>query len=75
MNAPADLATVIASQPDAALGYNTFTLGSFTFHRDEHFGIYPDLPKGFLGFEGISPCLGGMVSTVFAWQRVKGTVE
>ena len=31
MNAPAELAKVIASQPDATLGYKTFTLGSFNF--------------------------------------------
>jgi hypothetical protein len=37
MNAPAELATVIASQPHATLGYKTFTLGSFTFRRDEYF--------------------------------------
>jgi len=37
MNAPAELAKVIASQPDAKLGYRTFTLGGFTFSRDEHF--------------------------------------
>src|SRR3954468_16214909 len=37
MNAPAELAKVIASQPDATLGYKTFTLGSFTFRRDEYF--------------------------------------
>ena len=37
MNAPADLAKVIASQPDATLGYKTFTLGSFKFRRDEYF--------------------------------------
>ena len=37
MNAPAELAKVIASQPDAALGYKDFTLGSFSFRRDEYF--------------------------------------
>ena len=37
MNAPADIARVIASQPDATLGYKSFTLGSFTFRRDEYF--------------------------------------
>ena len=37
MNAPADLAQVIASQPDATMGYKSFTLGSFTFRRDEYF--------------------------------------
>ena len=37
MNAPADIAKVIASQPDATLGYRDFTLGSFKFSRDEYF--------------------------------------
>ena len=37
MNAPTELAKVIASQPDATLGYQSFTLGSFTFRRDEYF--------------------------------------
>jgi Hydroquinone 1,2-dioxygenase large subunit N-terminal len=37
MNAPADLATVLATQPDATLGYKSFTLGSFGFRRDEYF--------------------------------------
>ena len=37
MNAPADLAAVIASQPHATLGYKAFTLGSFRFRRDEYF--------------------------------------
>ena len=37
MNAPAELANVIASQPDATLGYKAFTLGSFGFRRDEYF--------------------------------------
>ena len=37
MNAPAELAKVIASQPDATLGYKDFQLGSFSFHRDEYF--------------------------------------
>jgi len=37
MNAPADLAKVIASAPDATLGYRSFTLGSFKFRRDEYF--------------------------------------
>jgi hypothetical protein len=37
MNAPAELATVAASQPDAVLGYRSFTLGSFKFRRDEYF--------------------------------------
>ena len=37
MNAPADIAQVVASQPDATLGYKTFTLGSFSFRRDEYF--------------------------------------
>ena len=37
MNAPADLANVIASAPDKTMGYKAFTLGSFTFRRDEYF--------------------------------------
>ena len=37
MNAPAELARVITSQPDAVLGYKTFTLGAFVFRRDEYF--------------------------------------
>ena len=37
MNAPADIAKVIASQPHATLGYKSFALGSFTFRRDEYF--------------------------------------
>lgn len=37
MNAPAELAHVLASAPDATHGYKTFTLGSFTFRRDEYF--------------------------------------
>jgi Hydroquinone 1,2-dioxygenase large subunit N-terminal len=37
MNAPAELAQVIASQPDASLGYKDFKLGSFGFRRDEYF--------------------------------------
>ena len=37
MNAPAELAKVIASQPDAKLGYKDFSLGSFGFRRDEYF--------------------------------------
>ena len=37
MNAPAELARVIASQPDATLGYKDFSLGSFRFRRDEYF--------------------------------------
>lgn len=37
MNAPAELAKVIASQSDAKLGYKTFSLGSFGFRRDEYF--------------------------------------
>ena len=37
MNASADIAEVIASQPDATLGYRDFTLGSFKFRRDEYF--------------------------------------
>jgi hydroquinone 1,2-dioxygenase large subunit-like protein len=37
MNAPAELAQVRASDPDPTLGYKIFTLGSFTFRRDEYF--------------------------------------
>jgi len=37
MNAPSDLANVIATAPDATLGYRTFTLGGFAFRRDEYF--------------------------------------
>ena len=37
MNAPTELARVLASQPDPTLGYRTFTLGSFSFARDEYF--------------------------------------
>ena len=37
MNAPADLAKVIASAPDATHGYKSFTLGGFSFRRDEYF--------------------------------------
>jgi Hydroquinone 1,2-dioxygenase large subunit N-terminal len=37
MNAPAELAKVLATAPDATLGYKSFTLGSFTFRRDEYF--------------------------------------
>ena len=37
MNAPAELAQVLASPPHAVLGYKDFSLGSFTFRRDEYF--------------------------------------
>jgi hypothetical protein len=37
MNAPAEIAKVIASQPDATLGYREFKLGGFGFRRDEYF--------------------------------------
>ena len=37
MNAPAELAKVLATAPDATHGYKSFTLGSFTFRRDEYF--------------------------------------
>ena len=37
MNAPTELAQVIASQPDATMGSRTLTLGAFTFRRDEYF--------------------------------------
>ena len=37
MNATVDIAPVIASQPDAVMGYREFSLGSFGFRRDEYF--------------------------------------
>jgi Hydroquinone 1,2-dioxygenase large subunit N-terminal len=37
MNAPADIAQILASQPDATVGYKSFKLGSFNFRRDEYF--------------------------------------
>ena len=37
MNAPTDIAKVLASTPDTLNGYKTFTLGSFSFRRDEYF--------------------------------------
>jgi hypothetical protein len=37
MNAPSELFKVLKSEPDATLGYKTFTLGSFKFRRDEYF--------------------------------------
>lgn len=37
MNATTDVQPVIASQPDATLGYRDFQLGGFTFRRDEYF--------------------------------------
>lgn len=37
MNAPADITKVLASAPDATLGYKSFTLGAFNFRRDEYF--------------------------------------
>ncbi len=37
MNAPTELAKVMASQPHAVLGYKDFSLGSFGFRRDEYF--------------------------------------
>jgi hypothetical protein len=37
MNAPADLFKVNASTPDAVHGYKSYTLGAFTFRRDEYF--------------------------------------
>ncbi|MGV3572400.1 MAG: hydroxyquinol 1,2-dioxygenase [Ramlibacter sp.] len=37
MTETGDLPTVIASAPDATLGYRSFTLGSFGFSRDEYF--------------------------------------
>ncbi len=37
MNAPTELAPVVATQPDPVHGYRSFTLGSFHFRRDEYF--------------------------------------
>ena len=37
MNAPADIIKVLASPPDATMGYRAYTLGSFNFRRDEYF--------------------------------------
>jgi Hydroquinone 1,2-dioxygenase large subunit N-terminal len=37
MNAPAELAQVIASAPHETLGYKSFRLGGFSFRRDEYF--------------------------------------
>ena len=37
MNAPSDIIKVLASTPDATMGYRAFTLGSFNFRRDEYF--------------------------------------
>jgi hypothetical protein len=37
MNAPAEIIKVLASKPEAGLGYKSFTLGSFGFRRDEYF--------------------------------------
>ncbi|MEY4755968.1 MAG: hypothetical protein RJA34_866 [Pseudomonadota bacterium] len=37
MNTTVDIAPVIASQPDAVMGYREFRLGSFGFRRDEYF--------------------------------------
>mgnify|MGYP001545943827 FL=1 len=37
MNAPAELAAVLASPPDPTFGYRSYTLGSFNFRRDEYF--------------------------------------
>ena len=37
MNAPAEIIKVLASKPEAVLGYKSFTLGSFGFRRDEYF--------------------------------------
>jgi hypothetical protein len=37
MNAAVDITKVIASEPDATLGYREFALGSFRFRRDEYF--------------------------------------
>jgi Hydroquinone 1,2-dioxygenase large subunit N-terminal len=37
MNAAADIVKVLASAPDATHGYKSFTLGAFSFRRDEYF--------------------------------------
>lgn len=37
MNAPTELAPVVATEPDPVHGYRSFTLGSFHFRRDEYF--------------------------------------
>ena len=37
MNAPVDMAKIIASAPHAVMGYREFKLGSFKFRRDEYF--------------------------------------
>ena len=37
MNAPSEITKVLASTPDATMGYRAYTLGSFNFHRDEYF--------------------------------------
>ncbi len=37
MNAATETAKVIASEPDAVMGYRSFSLGSFNFRRDEYF--------------------------------------
>ena len=37
MNAPTEIAKVVSTGPDPTLGYRSFTLGSFSFRRDEYF--------------------------------------
>jgi len=37
MDTPSETTKVLASQPDATMGYRSFTLGSFGFRRDEYF--------------------------------------
>jgi hypothetical protein len=37
MNAPTDIAKVLASPADKLHGYKSFKLGSFNFRRDEYF--------------------------------------
>ena len=37
MNAATETAKVTASEPDAVMGYRSFSLGSFNFRRDEYF--------------------------------------
>lgn len=37
MNAPAEITKILASEPHATFGYKSYTLGTFTFRRDEYF--------------------------------------
>ena len=68
MNAPAELAKVIASQPDASLGYKDFSLGSFGFRRDEYFahitwktGVWAGLRSG------LTACTTSKNDTSWCW--------